>query len=438
MKKILLTALMLTGSIVVMAQVPQASDPVCAHCGKARWTKQGGQWVQVSDHAPGCIAAGDKEKSKEESWAPNFNSVEYKYGVSTACPWCERMDGRKNGHRSDCPIGKTQGFIRKAWDRASSPEAVKFKIQTYEENIRNLAKDPALRGNQPVSTKLKDYTPMPEKKPSEQLMPQMAKMPRTELPNSIRMTNVSETSGPNDPTIYDKRIEFKDDPYKTQAVARCKTSQEGKEEWTLFKKDGGEKLAGPFNSLFVTDQGVYEFFIARDFNGLWGFYNKYGEPKTAHEFADVQLLKLRDIIGNLKILFSCQRDGKFGLLNAFDGSFVVPCEYDAVRAYPEDQALVLLEKNGKTGLVDLFGSKVVPVQFAYIERVAFQKAGTYYIVSSDNVKYGAYSSNGILQFPIESTLGEIRQKVNDEASDIIQRQQKRAKEAAKKQKKKGK
>jgi hypothetical protein len=33
----------------------------------------------------------------------------------------------------------------------------------------------------------------------------------------------------------------------------------------LFKKDG-EKLAGPFNSLFVTDQGVYNFFIARDFN----------------------------------------------------------------------------------------------------------------------------------------------------------------------------
>jgi hypothetical protein len=40
----------------------------------------------------------------------------------------------------------------------------------------------------------------------------------------------------------------------------------------LFKKDG-EKLAGPFNSLFVTDQGVYNFFIARDFNGMWGFCN---------------------------------------------------------------------------------------------------------------------------------------------------------------------
>lgn len=415
------------------AQVPAASNPVCAECGGNEYRKEGGKWVKISDHKPDCPIgkkiAEAEAKAKANAWSPNYSSIEYKYGNGVKCEEC----GRVQGHVSDCNIGYCQKLVSKHSDHTwSDPEAYKRKIQRLEESIRNYAEQAreerkqAQQGGssqQKISTKLKDHQPMPEQKPSEPLCPQMAKMARTELPNSTRMTNVRETSGPNDPTIYDKRIEFNDDPNNLQAVARCKTSQDGKEEWTLFRKKDGEKLAGPFSSLFVTDQGVYNIFIARDLNGLWGLYDKYGDPITAHEFTDVEPLKLRDIIGNLIINFACKRDGKWGVYKATEKKYLFPCEYDDVLVFPEDPALLLLEKDGKRGLAKQYGLMEVPIQFTYIEQMAIQKAGTYYIVSQDNVNYGAYYETGE-KFPMQYTLGEIRQKVRDDAASFIQRRRK--------------
>lgn len=415
------------------AQVPAASNPVCAECGGNEYRKEGGKWVKISDHKPDCPIgkkiAEAEAKAKANAWSPNYNSIEYKYGNGVKCEEC----GRMQGHVSDCIIGYCQKLVLRYSDHTwNDPEAYKRKIRILEENIRHAVqrareeRAQAQQGGttqQPISTKLKDHQPMPEQKPAEPVRPQMAKMARTELPNSTRMTNVRETSGPNDPTIYDKRIEFNDDPNNLQAVARCKTSQDGKEEWTLFKKKDGEKLAGPFNSLFVTDQGVYNIFIARDFNGLWGLYNKYGESITAHEFTDVEPLKLRDIIGNLIINFACKRDGKWGVYKATEKKYLFPCEYDDVLVFPEDPALLILEKDGKRGLAKQYGLMEVPIQFTYIERMAIQKAGTYYIVSQDNVNYGAYYETGE-KFPLQYTLGEIRQKVSDDAASFIQRRRK--------------
>lgn len=410
--------------IGMYAQVPQASEPVCAEC-HARFTKG-------EDHKPDCPIgkkiAEAEAKAKANAWSPNYSSIEYKYGNGVKCEEC----GRVQGHVSDCNIGYCQKLVSKHSDHTwSDPEAYKRKIQRLEESIRNYAerareeRKQAQQGgsSQPISTKLKDHQPMPEQKPSEPLRPQMARMARTELPNSTRMTNVRETSGPNDPTIYDKRIEFNDDPNNLQAVARCKTSQDGKEEWILFRKKDGEKLAGPFNSLFVTDQGVYNIFIARDLNGLWGLYDKYGDPITAHEFTDVEPLKLRDIIGNLIINFACKRDGKWGVLDAVMKRNVFPYDYDDVLVFPEDPALLIFEKDGKRGLAKQYGLMEVPIQFTYIERMAIQNAGTYYIVSQDNVNYGAYYNTGE-KFPLQYTLGEIRQKVRDDAASFIQRRRK--------------
>ena len=431
MKRLLLSIIALAFIQSVMAQVPEVRERVCAECGGNEQRKEGGRWVQVSDHKSWCPIAKKIAEAEAAAWSPDFNSIEYRYGHGVKCEEC----GRVQGHASDCNIGFNQELILKNSDHTwRDPEAYKNKIHILEENIREAVRQAREEREQPqqaatpqplqtISTKLKDHQPMPEQKPAEPLRPQMANMARTELPNSTRVTNVRETSGPNDPTIYDKRIEFNDDPYNSQAVARCKTSQDGKEEWALFKKSDGERLAGPFNSLFVTDQGVYNIFIARDLNGLWGFYNKYGEPITAHEFTDVEPLKLRNALDNLVILYACKRDGKWGVFEAVMKRQVFPYEYDDVLAFPEDPALMILEKDGKRGLAKEYGLMEVPVQFTYIERMAIQNAGTYYIVSQDNVNYGAYYNNSE-KFPLQYTLGDIRQKVRDDASEHIQRQQK--------------
>ena len=114
---------------------------------------------------PFCECPGKKEESSEESWAPNFNSIEYKYGNGVMCEQC----GKTNGHVSDCLIGKTQGYARDYWAKSSNSESAKFRIKTYEDNIRLFAKqgrEARQRKQAEKSTKLKDYTPMPEREPS--------------------------------------------------------------------------------------------------------------------------------------------------------------------------------------------------------------------------------------------------------------------------------
>ena len=109
------------------AQVPKASKPVCAYCGIDLTTGE--------SHKSSCRYY-KKEESSEESWAPNFNSIEYRYGNGVMCEQC----GKTNGHVSDCLIGKTQGYARDYWAKSSNSESAKFRIKTYEDNIRLFAK----------------------------------------------------------------------------------------------------------------------------------------------------------------------------------------------------------------------------------------------------------------------------------------------------------
>lgn len=438
MRRLLLSFVVLAFVLSAQAQVPAASNPVCAECGGHEMAKRNGQWVELTPHKPGCPIAKKiaeaEAKAKENAWEPDFNSIEYQYGSSLTCPWCEYEYGLKKGHHRECPIGGDQERSRRAWDRARSPESVKSKIKRYEDNIRTLANDPVYKQpktsdtqptvKKPISTKLKDHQPMPEKKPAEP-RPKIDPLASPELPNSIRMTNVRETSGPNDPTIYDKRIEFRGDHTEYYVVARCKTSQDGKEEWKLFKKDG-EMVAGPFSRLYVTDQGSFNYFVAADLNGRWGIYNGYGEQKVMHRFDVIEPMKIRDAIGNLCITFKCNLDGKWGMLETYGPNNTprLPFIYDDIREYSYDRSKIWIEKDGLYGLADWTGYFEVPLEYTYIENISYEKAGKYYIVSKDGVHYGAYHGN-ILRIPLEFSLGEARQKVRDDASEFIQRQNKR-------------
>ena len=130
MRKLLLSIFLVGGIVIASAQVPKASKPVCAYCGVDLTTG-------VS-HKSNCryYKKEQETEDKGESWAPNFNSIEYKYGHGVMCEQCERT----NGHDSDCLIGKTQGYIRDYWAKSKTPESYKFLIKTYEDNIRLFAK----------------------------------------------------------------------------------------------------------------------------------------------------------------------------------------------------------------------------------------------------------------------------------------------------------
>ena len=180
MRKLLLSILMMVGAIAASAQVPKASKPVCAYCGVDLTTGE--------SHKSSCRYY-KKEESSEESWAPNFNSIEYKYGNGVMCEQC----GKTNGHVSDCLIGKTQGYARDYWAKSSNSESAKFRIKIYEDNIRLFAKqgrEARHRKQAEKSTKLKDYTPASERpKVSEPLMDMPLCQPAPQF-SGINETNI--------------------------------------------------------------------------------------------------------------------------------------------------------------------------------------------------------------------------------------------------------
>ena len=180
MRKLLLSILMMVGAIAASAQVPKASKPVCAYCGVDLSTGE--------SHKSSCRYY-KKEESSEESWAPNFNSIEYKYGNGVMCEQC----GKTNGHVSDCLIGKTQGYARDYWAKSSNSESAKFRIKIYEDNIRLFAKqgrEARQRKQAEKSTKLKDYTPASERpKVSEPLMDMPLCQPAPQF-SGINETNI--------------------------------------------------------------------------------------------------------------------------------------------------------------------------------------------------------------------------------------------------------
>ena len=193
MRRLILSLIALALMQSVVAQVPEVNSRVCAECGGNEQRKQGGEWVQISDHKSWCPIAKKIAEAEAAAWSPDFSSIEYQYGHGVKCEEC----GLVQGHVSDCLIGYNQKLALKHSDHTwSDPEAYKRKINIIEERIRHAAQrareeraqaqQQQLGGSsqQNQSTKLRDHEPMPEQKPAERLIPEMAKMPRTELPNS--------------------------------------------------------------------------------------------------------------------------------------------------------------------------------------------------------------------------------------------------------------
>ena len=427
MKRLLFSALLFSSALAIEAQIPQVSEPVCAFC-EARFTKG-------ESHKPGCpnyVEEVEKPQSTQEDvvWddPSKYVTDEFNVGLGDGrtCPEC----GKDHHLGTNCGIARLQNSYYD-WNNVYFAGKRKYRKQAeakMEEIAGQLKKRYANAQKNPVtpSTKLKDHQPMPEKKPAEP-RPKIDPLARPELPNSTLTTNVRETSGPNDPTIYDKRIEFRGDRTEYYVVARCKTSQDGKEEWKLFKKDG-EMVAGPFSRLYVTDQGSFNYFVAADLNGRWGIYDGYGEQKVMHRFDVIEPMKIRDAIGNLCITFKCNLDGKWGMLETYgpNNKPRLPFIYDDIREYSYDRSKIWIEKDGLYGLTDWTGYFEVPLEYTYIENISYQNVGKLYIVTKNGTHYGAYHGN-IMRIPLEFSLGEARQKVRDYASEFIARQNKKKK-----------
>ena len=441
MKRIIICLVVLAGVLTMKAQVPDVTSRVCAECGGNEQRKQGGQWVQISEHKSWCSIAKKiaeaEAKAEEAAWQPDFSSIEYQYGNGVMCEDC----GRVQGHASDCNIGFYQRKIMKLSELdhtkwwAGTVESYKRTVRRLEDNIRSAAQRgreeraqaQAQTTQQPtsataprqVSTKLKDYQPMPEKRPEAQydpnitLIPYMGKMPAPVIPTT-ELVVIKET-GP-DGAVYDKHIKFHD---RYSAVAYCKMNPSGSEVWTMFSSDG--KKLGTFSDVYTVERERFDkFFVAKDASGYWGVYNPRGDLKLPHEYDEIEALAVDDNLGYHRLLLKCSRNGKWGIYGAD-----IDCEWDDIWFEDIQSGLIFrVLKDGKYGIVEQYKIPFIPCEYTYLEKVVYQGGGAeYYIVSKDEQRYGVYRRSEKWKDE-QLSLGEARDAIK---ADVAQYKQKMAK-----------
>ena len=377
MRKLLLSILLMVGVIAASAQVPKASKPVCAYCGVDLTTGE--------SHQSSCRYY-KREESSGESWAPNFNSIEYKYGNGVMCEQC----GKTNGHLSDCLIGKTQGYARDYWAKSSNSESAKFRMKTYEDNIRLFAKQG--RSSRPSSST--HYV----------------------MPSAYIVKN------------YDKELSYGEGYARALGV----TMPNGTERWLLANYKGEE--VGQFSKVeFAEVNGMEQYILVRNDNGQWGIYGRGGTQMCEPQYESIKLLS--PIVGDNGYRGAyfdvAKRDERgvlrHGLVNPGDirGNVIetIPCEYDYIemidyRRVPnlsdcgDYGPLAKVKKNGKLAIVAAeTGKLLIPAEYSYLNTYYTQK-GNYFIVG-DGTNFGAYANTYPMTMIIPVTNGITLDKVRN-------------------------
>ncbi len=367
--------MLMVGVIAASAQVPKASKPVCAYCGVDLTTGE--------SHQSSCRYY-KKEESSGESWAPNFNSIEYKYGNGVMCEQC----GKTNGHLSDCLIGKTQGYARDYWAKSSNSESAKFRMKTYEDNIQLFAK----QGRSSRSSSSTHYV----------------------MPSAYIVKN------------YDKELSYGEGYARALGV----TMPNGTERWLLANHKGEE--VGQFSKVeFAEVNGMEQYILVRNDNGQWGIYGRGGTQMCEPQYESIKLLS--PIVGDngyRGAYFDVSRRDergvlKHGLVNPGDvrGKVIetIPCEYDYIEMidyrrvpnlsdYGDYGPLAKVKKNGKLAIVAAeTGKLLIPAEYSYLNTYYTQK-GNYFIVG-DGTNFGAYANTYPITMIISVTNGITLDKV---------------------------
>lgn len=418
MKRFVFTAIMLASVVGASAQIPPASEPVCAFC-EARFTKG-------ESHKPGCpnyVEEVEEPQSTQDDtvWddPSKYSTDEFNVGLGPGriCPEC----GKDSHTASNCGIARLQ-YSQVYWhnqymiSKRKKRKAAEAKRDEIEAQLKKryeyYTKNPVT-----PSTKLKDHTPMPEQfeqrpeNPS-MLIPKMDKMPPPVLPTTIQLVNVREKANDGTSTVYDKRIQFRDRP---TSVARGITNKNGTETWVLFKAYLGEETkVATFSKITTIDEGdLWRYYVCRDMNGKWGLYNLYCKKELDHEFSSIEAIAYNKYNDKRGIVLKCCRNGKYGLLT--DIGDTVNCEYDDIQLEAGNKFRVL--KDGKYGIISESGNAIIPAEYTYIERLSYQNVEhTFYIVSKDNINYGVFVNSTSIKYKRDDySLGEAREQVKADA-----------------------
>ena len=105
-----------------------------------------------------------------------------------------------------------------------------------------------------------------------------------------------------------------------------------------------------------------------------------------------------------------QKNGKYGLIN-FSGKLILDAEYDAIYSLPGIQKNIVIEKDGKKGIVNTsMGEVIIEPNYTEIQTLLENSYESGYIVQKDG-KYGVVSADSKIVF--EAIYDEVKRFTSD-------------------------
>lgn len=118
--------------------------------------------------------------------------------------------------------------------------------------------------------------------------------------------------------------------------------------------------------------------ILKGYDNIWAISNKNSNGQTWYE----------------DNVFKVIKDGKYGVIDG-KGKEIVKCNYNAIVGLQGAKDCIVIEKDGKVGLCDIYGNTILNTEFKEIKAISEDNKKEF-IVKGENDKYGIASSDKTL------------------------------------------
>ncbi len=165
-------------------------------------------------------------------------------------------------------------------------------------------------------------------------------------------------------------------------------------KWGVINSYGEIVIKATYDEMIVIpDESQDTFICTYDVDYSNGNYktkviNSKGK-EIIKDYDKVEVVANYDENKNIKYeknLFKVEKDGKFGLVN-YSGKKLLECEYASINPIFEIENSLIIEKDGKFGVCDNSGNVIINPDYTKIQKIGNDYKNGYIVVNSEN-KYG--------------------------------------------------
>lgn len=155
-----------------------------------------------------------------------------------------------------------------------------------------------------------------------------------------------------------------------------------------------------------------------------------GKQQIFGEYNSIEAISLKNVATNVpyeKSVLKTEKNGKFGIID-FSGKKLVDTEYDKIDSFSNIEGQLQVQKGEKQGIINIKGNVLVKPEYDniisdnyYTEEAGYKKAG--YIVgqkNQDGFKYGYIDNKGKLKLKLEyNDIERVTENIDDSEIYLI-------------------